>query len=678
MNKHGIRALAVSLVIFSACATSGGKNGTQPSGRTNTKGRTTSVPSLTGPSAASSEGAAVREIQTLYSKGAYEAALSKIREFEQRFPKSNQIGYVDNLHGLIFLAEKNPSEAISYFQKSIKHPGLGKNFTDYIIYNLATAQIEAGQTEEALKSLDGVHPENLDQDTRMKLYHLRSQIHLKRESYLDAARDAMSSSRFVPDAQIAHLRTTRDAPLTALTERALSKIDNTLALEQLYRDSETAPLADLILLELVRKEMAVSNFEKASQYQGILAAKFPDSPSSALAAELIGAAQSTAPADPQAIGVLLPLKGKFAKWGARSLQGIELALRMFNSGDSDSKLTLIVEDSGEEPERAIAALNRLVLHHHVIAVIGPLLSKGIEQINQRAQELRVPLISLARYTATSADHVVQGGLTMKIQAEEVAKYALERLNLRRFAILAPRDKIGEEAARSFWDAVEANGGEIVGFESYSPGETDFRQPVDKLSGLYYTEARQRELDALAKEREVNRIRKRTRKTEQYFALKPIVNYDAVFIPDEPRISGQILPTFAYRDVDHVRFLGTSAWNSADFISRAQHSAENAIFVDAFFPEAENPAIRTFIENYRSTFGQDPTAMEALSYDAAKILEYAVSRGATNRAELLANLKAVNRQTGVTGRISYKDGQLTRNLQILTIQNGRIREVTVPR
>ncbi|HLD99979.1 MAG TPA: hypothetical protein VJB59_06965, partial [Bdellovibrionota bacterium] len=96
MNKHGIRALAVSLVIFSACATSGGKNDAHPSGRTNTKGRTTSVPSLTGPSAASSEGAAVREIQTLYSKGAYEAALSKIREFEQRFPKSNQIGYVDN------------------------------------------------------------------------------------------------------------------------------------------------------------------------------------------------------------------------------------------------------------------------------------------------------------------------------------------------------------------------------------------------------------------------------------------------------------------------------------------------------------------------------------------------------------------------------------------------------
>src|SRR3954471_2697589 len=102
------------------------------------------------------------------------------------------------------------------------------------------------------------------------------------------------------------------------------------------------------------------------------------------------------PVDVNAIGVLLPMKGKYAKFGQRSLQSIELALGIFNR-DKESRFSLVIEDSGEEPEQAIRALNRLVTKHHVIAVIGPLLSKGIDQITQRAHELAIPLVTLTRY-----------------------------------------------------------------------------------------------------------------------------------------------------------------------------------------------------------------------------------------------------------------------------------------
>ncbi|CAM6054751.1 unnamed protein product [Sphagnum tenellum] len=289
------------------------------------------------------------------------------------------------------------------------------------------------------------------------------------------------------------------------------------------------------------------------------------------------------------------MRGKFSKFGAKSLQGIELAFGIFDppkkdasetlSTSENSEFTLIIEDSGEDANTALAGLDNLVLKHHVAAVIGPMLSKGIDQVSRRAQELNVPLFSLARrapINSAQLDFTIQVGLTEQLQASEIARHAIEDLGLKRFAILTPSDKFGTEMSKYFWDAVEKRGGKIVTAESYSPNETDFRKTVDRLSGLYYLDARQREIDLLAEEREANNIRVRNRKTEQYFNPKPIVDFQAVFIPDEPKVAGQILPTFAYRDIENIKFLGTSSWNTSEFLSRAQSYAEQSTFVDALF------------------------------------------------------------------------------------------------
>jgi len=336
----------------------------------------------------------------------------------------------------------------------------------------------------------------------------------------------------------------------------------------------------------------------------------------------------------------------------------------------------VIEDSGDDTDQTIAALERLANQYHVIAVIGPLLSRGIDQVTQRAQEIGIPLISLARASsaATSGNFVFQAGITLQMQAAQIAKYAVQKLGVTSFAEVYPREKIGVETANYFWDAISSLGGRMVGAESYTPGETDFRQVVDKLSGLYYTEARQKELDELAKEREKLHIRHRTRRTEQYFSLKPMVDYQAVFIPEETKATGQIIPTFAYRDVDSVKFLGTSAWNSDDLVSRAQKYAEGALFTDAFFADSPDLESHRFLDSFRATFNADPTSKEAIAFDAARIVEQALEKGPSTRNDLKDKLEDVKDFQGVTGKISYTKGLFARDLKILTIHDGKIVEV----
>src|SRR5690606_22300570 len=105
------------------------------------------------------------------------------------------------------------------------------------------------------------------------------------------------------------------------------------------------------------------------------------------AQDLLRTVEGTAAVDGLTVGVLLPVSGRFAKFGAESLQAIQLAFRIFNTDEPDTKVTLAIEDSGDTPEQAVSALNKLFFKHKVIAVVGPLLSKGIDQVTQRAEEL---------------------------------------------------------------------------------------------------------------------------------------------------------------------------------------------------------------------------------------------------------------------------------------------------
>jgi branched-chain amino acid transport system substrate-binding protein len=604
-----------------------------------------------------------KEIQTLFNRGSYEALLPKAAGYERKYPKGAQLSHVYNFHGLAYLLTRKPIDAITYFKKSIDtapHPV----FREYVMYNLAAAQFDAGLTEDAAVTANQIRYETFDRDTRVKFHTLRGRLYLKQARSVDAARETLAASRLV-DAAIV-----RNAYAPQL-DQSLQGISDLAALEGLYRENEDSPLADLLMFRLGSLEIGQGKIGSGEARLKRIISDFPDSTRMAEAKQLLTASENQHLVDSMAVGVLLPLRGKFAKFGQRTLQSINLAFRIFNQNEPESKVTLVVQDAGEDPESALKGLNELFFRHHVVAVVGPMLSKGIDQVTQRAQELGLPILTLAQQPGVNGEYVFSGGITAKVQAEEMARYAIEKLGLQKFAIVYGKDRFGEEYSQAYWDAVTSMGGQIVGAESYRPGETDFRQVVDRLTGTHYQDARQRELDELAKMRETDSITKRTRKTEHYFALKPIIDFQAVFIPDDPKVVGQILPTFAYRDVEGVKFLGIGTWNSPELLARAQGHAEGALFVDAFSTQSDRPAVHDFIARFRATFESDPGNIEANAYDIASLLAQILDNsGPLSRQELRGRLANVSGFPGITGSISYKNGTFARNLTVLTIKGNQ--------
>jgi branched-chain amino acid transport system substrate-binding protein len=348
------------------------------------------------------------------------------------------------------------------------------------------------------------------------------------------------------------------------------------------------------------------------------------------------------------LGCILPLQGKAASFGKRALQGLQLAIGAFQP-QRGFRVRLIIWDSQGDPARAREGVRVLSKKRHVIAIIGPLLSHTTAAAVQEAEEQRVPLITLSplQGIAHKGEYIFQNSLTHASQAKTLVNYAFNELGLRTYAILYPRDAYGLTFRKFFQQEVERWGGEVVATASYADDQTDFG---DLIKEMVKYEPPQ----------------------EPQEKPKPIINFEAIFVPDDFKKINLIIPQLAYYDIIEVQLLGTNGWDSPEVIRDSGKFVEGAVFVDGFFKDSPLPVVRSFVMDFEDTFRFSPTLLDALSFDTATfILRTISSRGTFSREALLS----FRGYAGVTGFRGFTaDGEGIRNLFLLTVSEGKIRQI----
>jgi branched-chain amino acid transport system substrate-binding protein len=355
------------------------------------------------------------------------------------------------------------------------------------------------------------------------------------------------------------------------------------------------------------------------------------------------------------VGVILPLTGIQGPFGERALQGIQSAI-----GETDAPLiSLAVRDSKSDPEEAGKAVEELVNVEKVIAIIGPLLSIDMDNAARKAQQLRVPLLTLAQkeLPAGRGDFVFQNSLTPLEQIQALSQFAVKDLELRTFAVFYPNSPYGLYFKNLFNQEITRRGGKILGSAVYQEGQTDFSQ----------------EIKAFFKVRVLSKLDAKKKNEDEF---KPLLSVDGIFIPDSHDRVGMILSQMAFFDVKGA-FLGTNSWNGPGLISIGRKAAEGAIFVDAFFAKNRSPGVVQFVEEFRKLFQRDPETLEALSYDGAKLIKEILQSGSVSSPlQMKEELRRVKSFEGVTGLKGFgEDGRSIRTLSILAVKKGQIQRIS---
>lgn len=366
------------------------------------------------------------------------------------------------------------------------------------------------------------------------------------------------------------------------------------------------------------------------------------------------------PVKSRVLGVILPLSGRYAAYGKAVRRGIELALEQLGSAEYPVKL--LFRDSAGDADISARAVSELANAEQVLAVIGPLTGTAAEAAAARAQLERLPLLTLSQRNglAETGPYIFRSSLTSSLQAQALARYAIEERGLRSFAVLAPDNQLGREMSSRFAAEVAQRGGQIVAAQSYAGAATDFRRQILQLKGEDPDVPEQSEPTA-------------TSEAEQE---EPTLPFEALFIPDYAERVGLIAPQLAYYGVRDVALLGINGWNDPELLRLGGRYVEGAVFSDGFYRYSPYPFVQAFVNSYFERYGAEPTFLEAQGYDAVGILLTQLSRGEELSREDLRNaLSQLQNYPGVAGATSFDgQGDAQKVLFLLQVQNGNIVQI----
>jgi branched-chain amino acid transport system substrate-binding protein len=359
------------------------------------------------------------------------------------------------------------------------------------------------------------------------------------------------------------------------------------------------------------------------------------------------------------VGCILPLSGQYADLGNKARDAILLATGTFDEKNK-SLWKVIVEDSRGLPEGTKAAIAHLANAENVMAIIAITGTAEAMDAAREADKWKVPLILITPKEGVTSlgEYVFQNFLTPSQQIRALVKYALDDLNCAIFSVLYPKDDYGEEMVKIFREEVIRIGGKVEKAISYSKNQTDFKEEINKLTGII--------VNAPPKKRDDQAENKTTIS----------VDFEALFIPDSSSRVKMITSQLAFYDVKGFQLLGTSLWHSPDLLKNGTEYLEEAIFVDSFFTNSFYPDTNNFVDVYYTKYSREPENIEALAYDTAGMIIGVLDNiEIKTRGQFAAALKKMNNYDGATGSIYFDSNRVAQKTSfILRVKDGKFEQV----
>jgi len=606
-----------------------------------------------------------------FRQGELDAAAEAYGHVVKAYPRSAEATKALLRQGEIQFQKERYDHAVSRFQDVASRAPLGPEGREARLW-LLRCYVKVDRFNDAVESGKSLMPFLTDKTQRAEASELVGDANVGLGRHIEAVR---WYARAYPLA-----RGQRPAELArkAATEAKYLDRESVAALLAEYPDGFPYLLLQTRAVDL---EMESGQLDSARRRLQGLMAKAPTDPLAETWRSMSAKLRTLTDVDMKAVGCLLPLSGRYKGYGDLVLRGIGMAAQ--GSGGGDSGLRLVVNDSGDDPATAAAAVRELALTEKVAAIIGPLSRQAAEAAAKEAQQLQIPIITLTQKREISqvGDYVFRDFLSNEQQVRDLAEYAVLELGLRRFAILYPQDAYGSRLMQLFRYEVGRLGGEIRGVEAYDASQTDFAHQIKSLLGLGSSRQKVGPSEVGLPGEDTESPDERADQ-EQSQGSGPKTNgaadFEAIFIPDGYERVGLIAPQLAYHDLTEIRLLGTNLWNSPKLLDMAAPYLEGAVFVDGFFTDSQRPLTRRFVQTYREAFGEMPGYPEAQGYEATRLLIAALGQpGVTSRYHLREALLAMRDLPGVEGMATMTAArEVERQSFLITVQKRRMVEIPV--
>lgn len=342
---------------------------------------------------------------------------------------------------------------------------------------------------------------------------------------------------------------------------------------------------------------------------------------------------------PIKLGATISMSGKLAVSGVAQSRGLQLAIDEVNEsgGIRGRKLQLVIEDNAGDPKTALSGVSKL-FDHDKIDILFSAFSHITQAVKERAKKSNKVMIYAASLGEIAASHELffRDWGDAASEGRTLAE-AIKKDGHKRVALISEINDACAAVEAAFTTRAAELGIEIRARELYTPGETDFKPTLLKLS------AKKPDAFACCMWRDAHLV------------MPQLKNIGLISIPTYHLLA----PLIEANDTPELRQLYTENRSRSVWMGFAEGSLDESQ--------------KEFFRKYTARFGEKPRMESALAYDDVKIIAAAlvpcVTEATVDQSCLAKNMSSTN-QSGVSGPLRFDDQRrLNREDLTIEVRNG---------
>ena len=338
------------------------------------------------------------------------------------------------------------------------------------------------------------------------------------------------------------------------------------------------------------------------------------------------------------MGVITSLTGAEARFGQAQKYGYQMALdELEEKGVLGKKLELIYQDDTSKPEVASLTVEKLADRSDIVAIMGAYSSSATFPAAAVADRYHIPMLCPSATTDEITRQGYQWVFRVCSSASDYGRTLVEFLtqvaDAHKLAVVYEHTQFGSSVARAALEQAPRAGLEVVAYEAYDQGGTDFTPLLTRVKSA--------EPDAVL--------------FVSYLADATLLMRQSKEIDLNPK----------------VFTAGGAGFSLPDFLKGAGDTAEYTISVTQWTPDAKWTGSREWADKFRSRFNYEPSYHSVQAYMSLIVLADAIERaGSTERIELRDAIKTCNLDS-IFGPIHFNDvGQNEHQVAITQVLNGK--------
>lgn len=611
-------------------------------------------------------------IQSIYKDGDKSGAIARLNKFRSEKLTNAERAKVLNQLGIYYYNQNDYIKAQEHFEDARGYVKEDKELDAEIHLNLASTYFKLDMRESAFNVINAAKPKFLKKNIRETFYKLK--LLLAQDQENDKAVIDSLIYLLADKKNFNEIKASNYKELLIDYFRKLTPSERAYILDNKEKES-------LVVIAYLGTEEAMQRYyfgdrQGANDVVDWLDKNFSDLKDvERFIDDFRFRSENFAKIDSGSVGIVLPLSGKKGKFGTSALKGLDAAIN-YDSNKSNN-VKVYTRDNRDNPVVAKKVIHDLIQKHHVSIIIGGLFSNTALHEYLEAKKYGVLYISL---TAINLPRDEKNHLLIEIpgsiqsQLDKLMSDDFLAAFGNRVAMFYPDDDRGKTYLEEMWKHHKKGTINITSLYSYDHDSKvkDYREWVEKLLGLKYKKERKEELELW---KEIYSLEKSSSTIRRIQTLKPVIDFDWVFVPSYPHQARQFLPTFSYFDAKNLTYIGDQSWMiSRKFLSLKDKESWGKLMLVG---DDVRKIDKNYFELYKKRNNSNPSFIETFAFEAMRLSLNVIKDSKFEQREDLER-KIVNLQKleGITGKWNLKEGIWLKELDLLRIIRDDVRKVVI--